>query len=266
MPISSSDRVRLWISRSTPYLRARDLVMHSGRDTYWVVREDLARRYLSGEGIEIGALAAPLRLPPGVRVRYVDHMDRDGLLAAEGPGLAAAGVDPGTIVDVDVVADAERLHGIADGSVDYVVAAHVLEHVEDPVLALRSLARVTRPGGHVLIVLPDPRFTFDRHRARTSLEHVLADHAEGPEYSRAQHRLEWACDIEGLNGDSARKRADEFAVQEARHHFHVWELSGFLELLAALELPYEIVHAQAYAKEFAVVLTVTGPLGADRRD
>jgi len=239
--------------------------MRSGRETYWVVREDLARRYLSGEGIEIGALAAPLRVPPGVRVRYVDRLDRDGLLAAEGPGLAASGVDPGAIVAVDAVADAERLTPIADGSVDFVIAAHVLEHLEDPVLALHNLARVTRPGGHVLIVLPDRRFTFDFRRPPTPLDHVLADHAEGPQRSRAQHRLEWARDIEGLQGETARRRADEFAAQDARHHFHVWELGGFLELLAAVELPWEIVHAQAYAKEFAVVLALRGPRDARSR-
>ena len=231
--------------------------MRSGRDTYWVVREDLARRYLHGDGIEIGALTAPLRTPPGVAVRYVDRLSRDELIAQEGPSLHAAGVDPELIVEVEHVEDVERLSGIADDSVDFAIALHVLEHVEDPIEALTNLARVVRLGGRVLIALPDPRVTFDRHRQRTTVEHVLADHQHGPAGSRAEHHLEWARDIEGRQGEQMHCRAAEFAATDARHHFHVWELHDFLALLLALDLRWEITHAQSYGQEFAVVLTIT---------
>ena len=45
------------------------------------MREDLARRYLAGNGIEIGASFWPLRVPPGAAVRYVDYVDRQTLVA-----------------------------------------------------------------------------------------------------------------------------------------------------------------------------------------
>jgi hypothetical protein len=68
-----------------------------------------------------------------------------------------------------------------------------------------------------------------------------------------------------LEGAAVQARAAEFAAADARHHFHVWELGDFLELLRAVDLPWEITHAQAYPKEFAVVLTVSaesdGPAG-----
>jgi hypothetical protein len=92
MTVPFSDRVHLWASRTPAYLRARDVVMRSGRDTYWVVREDLARRYLSGDGLEIGALTAPLRTPPGVTVRYVDRLSREDLIAYDGPSLKAVSI------------------------------------------------------------------------------------------------------------------------------------------------------------------------------
>jgi SAM-dependent methyltransferase len=259
MPTPLADRIRLQLSRSALYLRGRDLVLRSGRDTYWVVREDLARRYLRGQGIEIGALTAPLRLPPGVSVRYVDRLSRADLLAQEGASLRATGVDPETMVEVDHVADGERLGGIPDRSADFAIAVHVLEHLEDPVRGLTNLARVVRPGGHVLIVLPDGQLTFDRHRQRTTVEHVLTDHAEGPQTSRASHHLEWARDIEGLRDEAMHARAAQFAADDARHHFHVWDLEGFLALLRAVDLPWELVHAQAYPREFAVVLAVGEP-------
>lgn len=248
--------VRVRVTRSRLYLRSRDLLLGTGTRAYWTYREDLARRYLRGTGLEIGALTTPLRLPPGVTARYVDRLPRDELVALEGPGLRRAGIDPERIVDVDHVADGSTLHGIDDDSHDFVVACHVLEHVPDPVAGLENLARVTRDGGTVLIVLPDGRLTFDRRRGLTSTEHVLSDHARGPQWSEREHHLEWARDIEGLDGAAAARRAQEFERSDARHHFHVWDLERFLELLNHLDLPCELVHAQAYAKEFAVVLRV----------
>jgi SAM-dependent methyltransferase len=51
------------------------------------------------------------------------------------------------------LATAERLP-FADGSFDFVWIFDVLEHVEDPELVLREVARVLKPGGGFHIVLP----------------------------------------------------------------------------------------------------------------
>ncbi len=40
---------------------------------------------------------------------------------------------------------------VEDASFDVVLCAQVLEHVEDPALAVRELSRVTRPGGRLLL-------------------------------------------------------------------------------------------------------------------
>ena len=46
--------------------------------------------------------------------------------------------------------------GIPDGSVDVVVFLHVIEHVPDPLETLRSIYRVLKPGGH--LVMETPRY------------------------------------------------------------------------------------------------------------
>lgn len=50
-------------------------------------------------------------------------------------------------------AQAEKLP-FADGELDFVWIFDVLEHVDDPALVLREIARVLRPGGTFHIVLP----------------------------------------------------------------------------------------------------------------
>jgi predicted SAM-dependent methyltransferase len=255
-------RLRRSVARSRAQLRFRDLVLAVGSGNLWVFREDLARRYLTGDGIEVGALTLPLRVPPGVRVRHVDRMSTADLVRVEGPSLRAAGLDPALIPEIDVVDDAERLAKFADRSVDFVIANHVLEHTEDPIGSLENLLRVIRPGGVLFLTLPDPRYTFDSDRSRTTVEHLLRDHAEGPEGSRRQHYEEWARAIERLPEERIPERVEEFARARARHHFHVWELEDFLGLLRAAELPCALVHAQAYLKEFAVILRRTAPVQA----
>jgi SAM-dependent methyltransferase len=242
-------RVRL--SRRPAERRIRDLSLRlTDRGDQETFREDLARRYIRGEGIEIGALHRPLRVPPHVRVRYVDLMSREELVATYSSAVYG---NPGWVVETDVIDDCERLASFAEQSVDFVIANHILEHTEDPIGALQHLTRVVRSGGTVFITLPDASRTFDQLRARTTVEHVLRDHRDGPEISREEHYREWAM-VECLPPERVPERIAQFARERTRHHFHVWEVDGFLELLRALDLPATLELAQRNLDEFAVVL------------
>jgi ubiquinone/menaquinone biosynthesis C-methylase UbiE len=108
----------------------------------------------------------------------------------------------------DLLADVESLSGIQDESEDFVIANHVLEHVEDPLKALKSVARVLRPQGIFYFALPDKRHSFDRTRSVTPLAHLLADHNESVENSRRSHYEEWIRCVDGLAGDEAAAKLD----------------------------------------------------------
>jgi len=41
--------------------------------------------------------------------------------------------------------------------------------------AIKEWVRVLKPGGFILLVLPDKRFTFDRKRPDTTFSHILSD-------------------------------------------------------------------------------------------
>jgi predicted SAM-dependent methyltransferase len=245
-----------YIRRTGLQRKIRDVLMRDA-ERYAVMREDLARRYLRGDGIEIGPLTWPMRMPPGARVRYVDHAGRDDLIRLYGGTFDDQGAYASAIPETDVIDDAATLATFADVSVDFVVANHVLEHIEDPVAALGNLLRVLRPGGVLFLALPDARHTFDARRDRTTVEHVLRDHREGPEVSRHDHYEEWARIIEGRADEQVAGRVAEYAAEGARNHFHVWELDTFLELVRALDLPCSLELGQTNHHEFIVVLRRT---------
>lgn len=230
--------------------QARDTVLRHGLFDRNTIRKDAALRFLRGDGIEIGALDFPLRLPRGARVRYVDHLDEVGLREVHSTTLS----EGRPLVVPDVVDDGTRLSSFADASLDFVVANHMLEHVEDPIAALEHQLRVLKIGGVLYLTLPDARQSFDAPRERTTVDHLLRDHHEGPQRSRCEHYEECAQLIEGRTGENVTKRAQEMAAEGLCPHFHVWEPVTFAGFLAALDLPFSLEFIQASIGEFLVVL------------
>jgi FkbM family methyltransferase len=89
-------------------------------------------RYMAGEALDIGA-------------------GPDGLARHIGIFPLLAAVREWDLPD----GDAQYLAGVADGSFDLVHASHCLEHMVDPRVALSHWIRVTKPGGHLVITVPD---------------------------------------------------------------------------------------------------------------
>ena len=195
---------------------------------------------LRGHGIEIGALHLPLTVPRNAHVTYVDRLPVENLreLYME---LADLELTP-----VDVIGSAEDLSAFATGSLDFVIANHLIEHLEDPITALKEFHRVLRPHGLLFMCVPDARATFDRLRQLTPAEHILAEHRAGPAAilaNRRPHYVDWVVHVElsGILGDLRRPvvaGTEEELVQklldmEYSIHFHVWRADTFLDFFRA---------------------------------
>jgi 2-polyprenyl-3-methyl-5-hydroxy-6-metoxy-1,4-benzoquinol methylase len=188
------------------------------------MRARVAERYLVGTGVEFGALHCPLAVPESVTVKYAD-MESIERLRATFPDIK-------DIRAPDIVTDIESMRGIGDASMDFVIANHVLEHVEDPLQALASTSRVLRPSGIAFIALPDKRFTFDKDRDITSIEHLIKDHEQGPDWSLAGHYDEWVRCVDGLSGDEHKQKYAMMLEKRSNIHFHVWDYRAMLEMFA----------------------------------
>lgn len=51
--------------------------------------------------------------------------------------------------------DAQYMATITDNTVDFVNSSHCLEHMVDPVIALTNWIRIVKPGGYLIITIPD---------------------------------------------------------------------------------------------------------------
>jgi SAM-dependent methyltransferase len=189
-------------------------------------RSLLAKNYLHGEGIEIGALDSPLRAPPGVKIRTVDRLPTEELRAHYSFPKA---------VPVEYVCDAQTLEGIASDSQDFVIANHVFEHMENPVGALENWVRVLRPGGFVFMAIPDKRYTFDVDRTITPLAHILEEYHDPEKLAanRLKHFEEWVRQVEHETSGVEERIA--FLMQISYSiHFHCWTGKELCELFESV--------------------------------
>lgn len=197
----------------------------------WKVRKTAAKRrrlavWLKGDGIEIGALHRPLAVPRDVHVRYVDRMT-EAELRQHYPELHGQPFAP-----VSIIGSAYDLSQIPNRSLDFVIANHLVEHLEYPMKGLKEFERVLRSGAVLYLALPDQRVGIDQDRPLTSLSHLLQEQQNGADGSRRLHYLEWVTQSE-KQLDDPDKRAEWLMDIDYSIHFHVWRPDTFLEFLLA---------------------------------
>lgn len=189
-------------------------------------------RHLVGAGIEVGPGSAPFAVPVGATVRYVDRLTT-GEHSELFPEVTDADfVEPDIVADLDT----ERLSAIESESQDFVICSHVLEHLANPLGFLEEAHRVLRPGGVLLILLPDRRYTFDREREPTPLTCLIRDHAANATSPDDEHMVEFLLGADQgpdfVLPEDPELRASLFAWHRGRSiHVHCWTDDEFEEVL-----------------------------------
>lgn len=185
-------------------------------------------------GLEIGGpsrvFGARGMLPVYPRARRIDNVNFAGHTPWENSvddrgSFVVAGRKLGT----QWVREAVALVDVPSATYDFVLSSHCLEHVANPLAALREWHRVLRGGGHLVLVLPDPARTFDHRRPGTTLEHLRQDFTRGTTDDDRSH-FEEVLALHDLARDPGAGSAAEFRArveQNATHrcvHHHVFDL------------------------------------------
>lgn len=192
-------------------------------------RRSLAKQYLKGAGIEIGALHLPLAVSSRARVRYVDRLPVSEL-RLQYPELREY-----PLVDVNIIDDGETLEKIESGCLDFVIANHFLEHCENPIGAIKTFLRVLKKGGIIYLAIPDKRFSFDSDRPITKLEHIIKDYTEGTDWSHDEHFHEWHILVDKKFRNDPKRRIETLMDNRYSIHFHVWTYLELFELMLYLK-------------------------------
>jgi SAM-dependent methyltransferase len=162
------------------------------------------------------------------------------------------------------IREATALHGMADASYDFVLSSHCLEHLANPLAALREWRRVTRFGGHLVLVLPDPKRTFDHLRPVTTLAHLRADFAKATGEDDQTHVPE-ILSLHDLRMDPLAGTAENFRTRTLSNadnrclHHHVFDLQLIREILE--ETGWGAIATEEVRPMHLVALAIKEPVG-----
>lgn len=200
-------------------------------------RNFLGRHYLKGSGIEIGAAHYPVKMPPGVKVRYVDVFTEDDLRKVFPREYKH--VD---LVHIDVVDDGETLAKFKNNSVDFIIANHFIEHCLDPIGTILNMYKKLRKGGIIYMAVPDKRYTFDKPRPITTYAHLLEEHKDPTKQKFRKAHTEESVRLTETpaNKKRAAARVQELLDSGFRIHYHVWTQKEITEMFVRLAQDFSI--------------------------
>ncbi len=197
------------------------------------VRRSLTR-YLSGHGVEIGALDKPLDTSTNQTIRslrYVDRYRKSEALErfSEFQATPSKLLEPNILYDVLL-----GLQPFRADSLDFIVACHLIEHLPDPLFFLEEIWRVLKVGGICYLAVPDKDFlASDHNRNLTPLGHVVGDYRSKMREIEDHHLSEFLRLAENVPIPSDPVEKEQlFAQHRGRSiHVHVWNFRSFCALL-----------------------------------
>jgi SAM-dependent methyltransferase len=148
------------------------------------------------------------------------------------------------------IREATDLQGIEDNKYDFVLSCHSLEHVANPLKALSEWQRVLKPGGMLVLVLPDKRYTFDINRTYTKMDHLVKDYEFEMNEKDTTHFDEIAASYgpgiyPGIHSkeELVQRLADNYTTRFAHHHVFNFDLME--KMLQYFD--FTVLHQQALA-------------------
>jgi SAM-dependent methyltransferase len=75
-----------------------------------------------------------------------------------------------------VINDAVNITNITDESYDFLFSSHSLEHIANPLKAISEWLRIIKPGGHIIIIVPEKSACFDHKRAYSTFSTLLSQY------------------------------------------------------------------------------------------
>jgi len=224
------------VTRATNWVR----VLRQGRLDCFDVALSLVK---NRAGLEIGGPSAVFRdwyrpLPIYKHLASLDncdisrtttwaaHLDRYTFNSRKAPGK-------------NIFCDASDLSVMDDASYDFILSSHNLEHFANPVRALKEWQRIIRPGGGLILVLPNCAHTFDHRRNPTTVTHMLEDFDQGTPEDDFTHLPE-ILQRHDLTMDPLAGSAEEFRQRSLNNftnrclHHHVFNEDNSRELLTKI--------------------------------
>jgi SAM-dependent methyltransferase len=201
----------------------------------------------TGRGLEVGGPSAVFRargsLPVYSKIEQLDNCNFSDDTSWEGKitGGKTFQYNPRKTPGTQYICEASDLAKIESKTYDFLLSSHVLEHLANPVKGLHEWLRVLKESGHLILLLPDYRKTFDHRRPVTKLDHLINDFEKGVGEEDLTH-LEEILKFHDLALDPGAGSSGEFEKRSRDNlenrclHQHVFDNQLAIQLMAHMGL------------------------------
>ena len=226
----------------------------SGHNLY---REKLRNK----KGLEIGgpspAFDSKGFLPIYNIVQSIDGVNFSSETVWEGKLSEGNTYKFGEKVGHQYISDAVSLDVVEAGTYDFVLSCHSLEHLANPLRALKNWMEKLTSSGYLLLVVPHKDQTFDHNRPLTTLSHLIADFENEQDEKDETHFEEvlQLHDLEKDAGVSDIKALEERTYQNIENrcvHHHVFNSPLIAQIADYLQL--QILDLQTFSPFHIVCL------------
>jgi len=194
---------------------------------------------LGKKGIEIGgpSLLFKTILPLYQKVEELDGVNFSNCTVWEGPIQNGKNFNYiGKKTGIQYITEATNLFQIESEKYDFLLSSNCLEHIANPLKALTEWKRIIRPGGALILVLPNKVSNFDHARPFTTFEHILEDFRDQTDESDLTH-LEEILALHDLSMDPQAGNLDQFKqrsldnINNRTLHHHVFNIDLIKKML-----------------------------------
>lgn len=202
---------------------------------------DLAKSFRGQRGLEVGGPSTVFGrksfFPVYLYAKTIDGVNFSNETVWEGQLMTGEtyGYLPGYDRGYQYIDEAAELKSVSDTSYDFLLSCHSLEHMANPIKALKRWHKVLKSKGRLCLILPDKNFTFDHNRPYTTFEHLLQDEQLGTGENDQTH-FDEVIRLHDLSMDLNQSKEDfeartkENMVNRCVHH-HVYSLDVIGQLL-----------------------------------
>ena len=137
---------------------------------------------------------------------------------------------------VQYISDATNLSRINNSTYDFLSSSHCLEHIANPLKALKEWKRVIKDNAYLILVLPNKYNNFDSNRKFTKFDHILKDFENDIDESDLTH-LDEIIELHDFELDKESGSLEDFILRGRNNidirglHHHVFDESLIKKML-----------------------------------
>ena len=219
------------------------------------------RGIFEGKGLDLGPWHVPFETPMGT----TETVERYSLEDLKNVFHNLPENEFNNLPTPDYVSDFdfEFLKQFTNDSRDFIIASHLLEHLAQPFKLIHDIYRVLKPGGILMIALPDKRNTFDSKRELMNLSHFIEDIKQNLTIEDINHLKDYTVNVLNLKDDDLSREVIDSILQES-YHVHAFTDYSFVTILNEMQkilgFGFELVSASksiessARYEEFILIL------------